>query len=179
MSSTRGYKPHPVLGDVVMRRLQLIALALGALLVLSAPATGLAHDKKHKEYEKGQAFCPTHVLVVGNVVVQARRCYVLAVLRDGRATFLAFVDPVVKIPSGRVVRLDSEEGRKVKARIIYLVPLQATGLAFVVIPVNTIQLVQVREEDEDEDDDHDGKKVVLVVTGLPLPNLMVTFVVRF
>lgn len=173
-----------------MRIIRLAAFVL--MLVLSASGPALADHKGTKEYKKGQVFCPSQVLVVGNVVVQSGRCYVLAVLRDSRGTFLAFVHPSAKMPT-RVVRLDSDRGRKISAQIIYLVPIQATGLAVVTIPVNTIRLVQAREtrkhddddddEDDDDDDDRDRKQgseqVVLVITGVPIPNLTVTFVIRF
>lgn len=135
-------------------------------------------------------YCPSQVLVVGAIVVQSGRCYVLAFFRDGRGTFLAFLNPRVKVPNRRV-HLGSDEGRKIRAQIVYLVPVQATGLTVVMMPLNTIQLVQVQErhehgddeeDDEDEDDDHRKvreERVVLVITGVPAPNLTVTFVIRF
>lgn|SRR5574341_1272962 len=170
-----------------MNRMALLAAALVCLLVATAPPA-LADDKEPKEFKKGQAFCPTQVLVVGNVIVQSGRCYVLAILRDGRGTFLAFVHPSAEIPANKRITLSSDDGRKIRAKIIYLVPIQATGLSAVVVPVNTIQLVQIREEhrhgdeDENEGEDHAQDRqdrVVLIITGVPVPNLSVTFVVRF
>lgn len=171
-----------------MRIIRLAAFSLMLLLVASGSALG--HHKASKEFKKGQVFCPSQVLVVGNVIVRSGRCYVLAVLRDGRGTFLAFVHPSAKIPA-KVVSLDSSHGRKIRGKIIHLVPIQTTGLAFIALPLNTIQLVQIQErrghDDDDDDDDDDDRKgknkgkdeVVLVITGMPIPNLSVTFVIRF
>ncbi len=169
-----------------MSRISLLTAILACMLAVTSPAA-LADDKGSKEFKKGQAFCPTQVLAVGNVIVQPGRCYVLAILRDSRGTFLAFVHPSAKIPANKRINLASDDGRKIRAKVIYLVPIQATGLSAVVVPVNTIQLVQIREEhrhdEEDDDEDHDGRKgqdqVVLIITGVPVPNLSVTFVIRF
>ncbi len=68
--------------------------------------------------------------------------------------------------------------------MIYLVPIGATGRS-AAIPMNTVQLVGIHEEDRHEEEgennnvDQGSDKVVLVVTGIPIPNLGVTFVVRF
>jgi len=168
-----------------MNRMPMWAAILACVLALTA-SPALADKKESKELKKGQAFCPTQLLAVGSVLVQPGRCYILAVLRDGRGTFLAFVHPSAKIPANRTINLTADEGRKVKAKVIYLVPIQATGLSAVVVPVNTIQLVQIREEhrhDDDDDEDHDDRKgqdqVVLIITGIPIPNVSVTLVVRF
>lgn len=171
-----------------MRRIRFSALLVALILVLSIPAVVSADHKRSREYKRGQIYCPSQALVVRNIVVQSGHCYVLAVVRDGRGTFLAFVNPKVKV-SARRVHQDSKDGRKIKAHIIHLVPIESTGFASVSIPLNTIQLVQVQERHEhnrnDDDDDEDGErkrdkeKVVLVVTGIPAPNLTVTFVVKF
>lgn len=166
-----------------MIRKVLVAVLAGALVVTAGPVG--AGDRGSKEYKKGQAFCPAHVLVVGNVIVQPGRCYVLAVLRDGNGTFLAFLHPSAKVPN-KTLKLSSDDGREIRSKIVYLVPIQATGLSAVVIPVNTIQLVRIHEEDRHEEEDEDNQedqqgkdRVVLVITGIPVPNLSVTFVVRF
>lgn len=155
------------------------------------PAFANAGDSKHvkvKVYGEGNAFCPRQVLALGRVAIQTGRCYLLAVLRDNRGAFLAFVDPAVRIPQGQLVRLDTPAGRKLRGRIFYLVPLQMTGQIIVAIPVNTVQLVQLREEDEeDADEDEDEHKerhilastLVVILTSSPLPGLSITFVVRF
>ncbi len=59
----------------MIRRL-LVVILTGVLVATAGPLW--AGDKRSKEYGKGQAFCPAHVLVVGNVIVQPGRCYVLA-----------------------------------------------------------------------------------------------------
>ncbi|HEX9532255.1 MAG TPA: hypothetical protein VGA58_05735, partial [bacterium] len=74
-------------------------------------------------------------------------------------------------------------------KVIYLVPIGAAGISAAVIPVNTVRLVGIHEEDRDEEEgendneEHNNvgqgnQKVVLVVTGIPIPNLAVTFIVR-
>ena len=80
-----------------MRLIRLAALVLIVILAASGPALG--HEKGPKHFKKGQTFCPAQALIIGNVVVQSGRCYVLAVLRDGRGVFLAFVHPSAKIPA--------------------------------------------------------------------------------
>jgi hypothetical protein len=164
--------------------------AIMAMVLASALATTPAPvwaEKKSKDFEKGQAFCPSHVLVVGGTLIQPGRCYVLAVLRNERGTFLAFLNPSVERSRGPI-RLNSEDGHRVSTQVIYLVPIGATGISTVVIPVNTVRLVGIHEEDRDEEEGEDenngynvgpgNQKVVLVVTGIPIPNLAVTFVVR-
>ena len=167
----------------MIRRL-LVVILTGVLVATAGPLW--AGGKGSKEYRKGQAFCPAHVLVVGNVIVQPGRCYVLAVLRDGHGTFLAFLHPSAEVHTNATIRLSSDDGRKIQSKIVYLVPIQAAGLSAVVIPVNTIRLVQIHEEDRHEDEDEDNQEnrqgkdqVVLIITGIPVPNLSVTFVVRF
>jgi len=171
-----------------MRTIRFTALLVAILLVLSLPGSVLANHKEPKEYQQGQIYCPNQVLVVGNIVVQSGGCYFLAVLRDSRGAFLAFINPKTTVPNRRI-HLDSDEGRKIRAQIIYLVPIQATGFAVISIPLNTIQLVQIQErhehdEGDDDEDEHEGptkspEQVVLVITGVPVPNLTVTFVIRF
>jgi hypothetical protein len=162
-------------------------ISVAAVLLVSAfalTATPAQADKRSKDFEKGEAFCPTHVLVVGTIIVQPGRCYVLAVLRNGRGTFLAFLNPSVRLSNRQGTNLDSDDGRKIAAKVIYLVPIGTTGLS-AAIPMNTVQLVGIHEEDRHEEEgennnvDQGSDKVVLVVTGIPIPNLAVTFVVRF
>lgn len=165
---------------------KVLAVLLTCMLAATAPVW--AGGKESKEYRRGQAFCPSHMLVVGNVIVQPGRCYMLAVLRDRGGTFLAFLSPSAKIHGNERIRLSGDEGHEVRSKILYLVPIQATGLSGVVIPMNSIQLVQIHEEDrhdEEGENEQEGQQgegrdhVVLVITGIPVPNLSVTFVVRF
>ncbi len=166
-----------------MNKLSVAAVLLaGALALTAAPAQA---GKGSKDFEKGEAFCPTHVLMVGTIIVQPGRCYVLAVLRNGRGTFLAFLNPSVRLSNRQGTNLDSDDGRKIAARVIYLVPIGAAGMSAGAIPMNTVQLVGIHEEDRHEEEgennnvDQGSDKVVLVVTGIPIPNVAVTFVVRF
>jgi len=147
------------------------ALALGA-----AAAPGPKGPKEHpglkskpvkiKHLKQGQLYCPTAVLVYGNVVIQSGRCYTLFVMRDPYGTYLAFGQP--GIPPGQIVRLNTPAGAKVRGRIFYLVPIHATA---VLVPVNTITLVAVRAEDF-------GPQVSVVLVGVPVPNVTVVFNVR-
>src|SRR5713226_4168284 len=156
-------------------------IVAGVLAITAAPVWA---DKGSKDFERGQAFCPAHALVVGGTLIQSGRCYVLAVLRNNHGTFLAFLNPSVERSRGPV-RLNSEDGQRVSKKVIYLVPIGAAGISAAVIPMNTVQLVGIHEEDRHEEEgennnvDQGSDKVVLVVTGIPIPNLAVTFVVRF
>ncbi len=167
-----------------MRKGPIVALILAG--VLATTAAPVRAEKKSKDFERGQAFCPTHVLVLGGSFIESGHCYVLAVLRNEHGTFLAFLNPSVERSRG-LIRLNSEDGERVSRKVIYLVPIGATGISAAVIPVNTVQLVGIHEEDRDDDEaendneEHIGQgnqKVVLVVTGIPIPNLAVTFIVR-
>lgn len=157
-----------------MRGTRSILLALLLILALAAASVAAPGSKgpkrvKVKVHAAGELFCPTNVLVYGNVVVAAGRCYLVYVLRDSRGTFLAFAAPDAKIPPGQIVRLSTPAGAKVKGRIFYLVPIQTTA---VVVPMNSILLVAVKAEDF-------GPKFSLTIVGTPTPNLTVVFNVRF
>jgi len=160
-------------------------IVAGVLAITAAPVWA---DKGSKDFERGQAFCPAHALVVGGTLIQSGRCYVLAVLRNNHGTFLAYLNPSVERSRGPV-RLNSEDGQRLSKKVIYLVPIGAAGISAAVIPVNTVRLVGIHEEDRDEEEgendneEHNNvgqgnQKVVLVVTGIPIPNLAVTFIVR-
>lgn len=168
-----------------MRKGSIMALLLAG--ILATTAAPVRAEKKSKDFERGQAFCPAHALVIGGILVESGRCYVLAVLRNERGTFLAFLNPSVERSRG-LIRLNSEDGHRVSTKVIYLVPIGAAGISAAVIPLNTVRLVGIHEEDRDEDEAENDKeehivgqgpqKVVLVVTGIPIPNLAVTFIVR-
>ena len=121
---------------------------------------------KVKHLNRGDSYCPSAALVVGNVIVQGGRCYTLFVLRDFRGTFLAFGQP--GIPPGQLVRLNTPAGAKMRGRLFYLVPIYTTA---VLVPVNTMTLVAVRAEDY-------GPRVSVVLVGVPVPNVTVVFDVR-
>ena len=154
----------------------IIAIALMVVLALVFTAGVEAGPGKYnsmkpgkvKIHTQGQAFCPTSVLIVGNVVIRSGRCYVVYALRDSRGTFLAFADPAGRIPPGQIVRLSTPAGAKVKGRIFYLVPLQPS---VVIVPVNSITLVGFRTEDF-------GPRLTMTITGVPAPNVIVSFQVR-
>jgi len=177
-------------------RIARLALPLLVLLALPTMSPAWAYDKdkhgdKHKvtEYEQGHAFCPSRALVIENTIVPAGRCYQLAVLRDNRGAFLAFMDPSVRIPSGKIERLDSSEGRRARGHIFFLVPIRDAA-RIAVIPVNTIQLIRMREEDEEDEDRDEGRhgdrdeghashSTLIVALPNVAPNVSVTFVVTF
>ncbi len=162
------------------------ALLFLALLTLPtvSPVWANARDKHVRvtEYEQGHAYCPHRPLAIGNMIVPAGRCYKVAVLRDTRGAFLAFMDPAVRLPSGEIERLNSSEGRRVRGRIAFLVPIRSTS-QIALIPVNTIQLIRLREEDEeDEDEDQVRVRRSTLIVGVPnvsVPNVAVTFVITF
>lgn len=157
-----------------MRRLRIGIVLLGLIFAISSIAAAAparpakpAKPPKLKLYTQGEVFCPATVLVIGNVVISAGRCYVVYVLRDSRGAFLAFAAPPA-IPPGQLVRLNTPAGGKVRGRIFYLVPLRATA---VTVPLNTITLVAFRVEDL-------GPALIFTVISAPAPNLTVTFQIR-
>ncbi len=117
------------------------------------------------ELEKGKAFCPSSALVVGRIVIQPGRCYVLLTLRNSQGTFLAFAAPDTKIPPGQLVRMNTPAGAKLRGRIFYLVPIQTN---VDLIPVNTVTVVAVHVEDS-------GPQVSITLVDTPVPNLTVIF----
>lgn len=161
---------------LLLNILLIIALTAGLTLGASAapgpkgpkdnPGGGQGKPVKVKHYKQGELYCPTAVLVYGNVVIQSGRCYTLFVMRDPYGTYLAFGQP--GIPPGQLVRLNTPAGAKVRGRIFYLVPIHATA---VLVPVNTITLVAVRADDY-------GPQVSVVLVGVPVPNVTVVFNVR-
>ena len=156
-----------------MRAVRLLSLGLILILFLTtvavaAPAPKGPKPLKVKVHTAGELFCPSAVLVFGNIVIQSGRCYVLIVLRDSRGTFLGFAAPEAKIPPGQIVRLSTPAGAKVKGRIFYLVPIQTTA---VIVPMNSVTLVAVRADDF-------GPKLSITLIGTPVPNLTVVFNVR-
>lgn len=156
-----------------MRGIRAASIVLTTVLLLTASTAAAPGPKgskplKVKVHAAGELFCPTNVLVYGNVVISTGRCYLVYVLRDSRGTFLAFAAPNAKIPPGQIVRMSTPAGAKVKGRIFYLVPIQTTA---VVVPMSSIMLVAVRAEDF-------GPRFSLTIVGTPTPNLTVVFNVR-
>jgi len=146
-----------------------VALALGiASAVDAGPKVKPAKPPKVKIHAKGDAFCPSAALVIGNVVIASGRCYTVYAMRDSRGTFLAFADPGYRIPPGQIVRLGTPAGAKLRGRIFYLVPVRPS---VVIVPMNSVVLVGFRTEDF-------GPRLSLTLVGVPAPNVVVTFDVR-
>lgn len=154
-----------------MKPFRLVALVLGLTLTLVAGADARPKWKgpKVRVYAPGEAFCVSDRLFAlgGRIVIQEGRCYRLAILRNREGTFLAFLEPTVRIPPGQLVRLSTPAGPKLRGRIFYLVPVQTVT----VVPVDTIVLVPVRVEEV-------GPSLVVVVTDSSLPRITVRFEVR-
>ncbi len=151
-----------------MRETRLAALAV-VVLTLALVATAQAGPRVVREREvvvqQGKVFCPSTVLIHGNIVIQPGRCFTLAVLRNVQGTFLAFAEPGIGIPPGQLVRLTTPAGAKLRGRIFFLVPIQTTAI---LVPVNTIALVPVRVEDF-------GPRVSITIINTPSPNLTIIF----
>jgi hypothetical protein len=168
-----------------------IVLALSPFSPMQAGANQ-RHGVKVTEYNEGHPLCPVRRIIIGNVVVRGGHCYVAVVVRDSEGIFLAFADPPVRIPRGHLVRLDTPEGMSLKPRILYRVPMpvQASGETLP-IPMNTLQLVRLRQVDEEVEDTisnpQEGFEVMhavrsrltVIMTRPPLPATSVTFVVHF
>jgi len=148
--------------------LMIVSVLTATSLSLAGPGGPPARSPKVKSLGAGELFCPSHVLVVSNIVIQSGRCYVLFVLRDTQGTFLAFAPREARIPPGQLVRLTTPAGAKLRGRIFYLVPIVTT---VTIVPVNTVTLIATRVEDF-------GPRLSLTIIGTPNPNLTVIFSVR-
>jgi hypothetical protein len=139
----------------------ILAFVFGILSSVAGPEAGGPPGPLNgtEARDAGEAFCPAKPLFHGAVIIPNGRCYLIAVLRDARGTFLALAPADARIPSARPVRLDGPAGPKLKRRL-FLVPL-ATELAL--IPVNSLMLVPARIDDS-------GVRLNVVVLGTPAPN---------
>lgn len=146
-------------------RAALAVVVLTLVLVATAQAGPRVVREREMVVQQGNVFCPSTVLIHGNIVIQPGRCFTLAVLRNAQGTFLAFAEPGIRIPPGQLVRLSTPAGAKLKGRIFFLVPIQTTA---VLVPVNTVTLVPVRVEDV-------GPRVSITIISTPTPNLTVIF----
>ena len=150
------------------RAVQRVGIALLAALLVGGVAAAGPKARRVKLYRAGEVFCTSRALVWGTGTVVVRdRCYVVGLVRDREGTFLAFLDPEVRIPPGQLVRLTTPAGAKLRGRIFYLVPVQTV----VAIPVGTLVVVPVRVEEE-------GSRLTVILTGPQAPNLTVVFSVR-
>src|SRR3989442_15326620 len=122
------------LEDTRMSKGSIMALVLAG--VLATTVAPVRAEKKSKDFEKGQAFCPSHVLVIGGTIIQAGRRFMLAGVRNDHGTFLAFLNPAGERAPG-AVRLQNEDGRPGAAKGIYPVPIGAAGVSAAGIPLNT------------------------------------------
>ncbi|HKX18392.1 MAG TPA: hypothetical protein VJT33_10325 [bacterium] len=163
-------------------RLPLLLLAAALALPLLAPVWVRADGKDdgHRritEYAEGNPYCPHRPIAVGRVVVPAKRCYTLAVFRNDRGAYLAFLDPAVRLHRHEAERLGSLEGRMAWNQILFLVPIPRDARS-AMIPMNTIQLIRLREEDE-EDEDRPRSALVLMVPAPAVPTVSATIVINF
>lgn len=147
-----------------------LACALLMLLVATAaPVTAgpePGDTAAAERAEKSATYCPRSVLVFGRIVIQARRCYALYLLRDSRGLFLVFAQPGARIPPGQFVRLTTPAGAKLKGRIFYLVPVRGGPD----LPLNTVLLTTVRIQDL-------GRRLI-ISAGPGRNTVTVTFTVR-
>src|SRR5579859_3990794 len=169
-------------------RMSRIALLLLVLLTvpLCAPAWTRAagKDGRHvrvNEYDEGRAYCPRRPITIGHVIVPAGRCYTLAVFRNEHGAYLAFLDPAVRLHRQEAEGLGSWEGRRAWNQILFLVPIPRDART-ALIPMNTIQLIRLREEDENDDEGRPraGRSALVVVVPAPaVPTVSATFVINF
>jgi len=169
-------------------RISRLALPLVALLIvpLVSPVWARADGKNDKrvrvsEYEEGNAYCPRRPMGIGHVIVPAGRCYALAVFRNERGAYLAFLDPTGRLRKHEAERLSGLEGRRAWNQILFLVPIPSNA-RIALIPMNTIQLIRLREEDADDDEDRPRAQrsaLVVVVPASTMPNVSATFVITF
>jgi hypothetical protein len=171
-------------GGGIMRHVRCCVI-LVVLVALAATSPALASgERKHVRvsvYGEGHAYCPPRNVVIGNIAVRGGRCYQVAVVRNTRGAFLTFLDPTIAIPTGRLERLDGDEGRSIRGHILYFVPLPMTN-QLLLIPLNTVQLIRLREEDEEDEDDNEHIRrgnLVVIVPNAPTPNVSVAIVVTF
>lgn len=169
-------------------RMSRLALPLVVLLIVPmlSPVWGHADGKNDKrvrvsEYEEGNAYCPRRPMGIDRVLVPAGRCYTLAVFRNERGAYLAFLDPTVRLHKHEAEHLAGLEGRRAWSQILFLVPIPGSA-RIGLIPMNTIQLIRLREEDADDEDDRPRAQrsaLVVVIPASTMPNVSVTFVIAF
>ena len=139
----------------------ILILSLGVGPVAAGPKSDNPPGRPHKieNRDAGEKYCPTKALVYGTVVIPGGQCYLVAVLRDARGTFLVFAPEDTKIPPGQLVRLNTPAGPKLKGRL-FLVPIETS---VTIVPVNTLTLVATRIDDS-------GTKLTVAVVGTSATN---------
>jgi hypothetical protein len=166
------------------RLVLLLVVLLTVPLFSAASARADGKDDKRvrvSEYGEGNAYCPRRAMVIGHVIVPAGRCYTLAVFRNDRGAYLAFLDPTTRLHRHEAERLGSLEGRRAWNQILFLVPIPGSARV-ALIPMNTIQLIRLRQEDADDDEDRPRARpsaLVVVVPASTMPNISATFVITF
>ena len=109
--------------------------------------------------DAGETYCPGRALVRGALRIPGGRCYLIAVLRDMRGSFLAFAPEDAHLSPGRLVRLDTPAGPKLKHRL-FLVPLQTE---ITLVPANSLALVPTRIDESET-------RLTIMVLQTPSPN---------
>jgi hypothetical protein len=145
-----------------------VMLAFGAVTVITGPGQ---HSVPRLPGEimlrkAGQKFCPVVPLAYHSVIVPAGRCYVMSVMHDSRGMFLAFAPEDAHV-TGRLVRLDTPSGLKLKSRLL-LVPIRTSNL---LAPMNTLAFVATEIEDS-------GMHFSIKVLDTPVANLVVVMDVQ-
>lgn len=169
-------------------RMSRLALPLVVLLILPmlSPIWARADGNSDKrvrvsEYDEGNAYCPRRPMGIGHVVVPAGRCYTLAVFRNERGAYLAFLSPTARLRKHEAERLAGLEGRRAWNQILFIVPIPSSA-RIGLIPMNTIQLIRLREEDADDEEDRPRAQrsaLVVVVPASTMPTVSATFVITF
>src|SRR3989441_9546795 len=83
-----------------MSKGSIMALVLAG--VLATTVAPVRAEKKSKDFEKGQAFCPSHVLVIGGPIIQAGRRASPAGRPNHPSTLLPLLDPAAERGRGRI-----------------------------------------------------------------------------
>lgn len=152
-----------------MRLVRFLMLVAVLLLLSTSTAAWADHGERVRIIHHGEVFCAPGTLVSRHVLIQADRCFKLAVLRDRHRVFLAFLEPAVILPASRLVVLNSTTGFAVRERIVFLVPIDASEDTIEAVPVNSLLLVPVRVADF-------GPRLTIV--AVDFPRVFVTFSVR-
>jgi hypothetical protein len=150
------------LGAVLM-----LATAAVPVITLPAPRSVPRLPGEIMFRKAGQAFCPSVRLAYHSVTISGGRCYLLAVMHDSRGMFLAFAPDDTHLAPGRLVRLDTETGPRLKSRLL-LVPIHTYSL---LAPVNTLALVATEIDDT-------GMHFSIKVTDTPVADLVVVLDVQ-
>ncbi len=124
---------------------RLAAWIVALILTIVPAAQASAHPARVILLQPGPAFCSSHTVMFGNIVIPQGRCFTVFLLRSAPGSFLVFVPPgTVLIPPGQFVRLGTPVAAQIMSRAVVLLPLP---FAVAFIPINSLGLVVVRIED--------------------------------